>query len=134
MWQCKQGKCVLVPSGPGTTKHLFAIVLDPTQLEGYGSKPCVIMVGVTSIKEGVPHDDACELLQGDHPFIKHPCYVDYRYARIEQAEAVERHIQNGLFNEKEDCSPELLQRLVRGALTSRRISREIRLILEKSLS
>ena len=133
MWQCKQGKCVLVPSGPDEKKHLFAILLDPVQIESYGSKRCVIMVGVTSIRNDIPYDNACVLAEGDHPFIKHASYVDYRRARIEQAEIIEQYVKNGYFSEKEDCSTELLKYLIQGALNSRQISREIKKILHDLL-
>lgn len=121
----------MVPSGPQSgQKHLFALMIDPVVLDGYGSKPCVVLACVTSVKDGVPSEDACLLTQGDHPFIEHDSYVDYRFTRIEQADHLEKRLLDGAFTAKEPCSPELIKRIVQGALKSRRISREHKKILE----
>jgi len=129
-WVCAKGASLLVPSGPDSKKHLFVIAMDPSKLEGYGNHPMVLMVGASSRKEGVAHDGACELKAGDHPFITHDSFIDYRFARIESASDVERKVQAGTFIVKQACSPELLARIVRGALSSRRINREFRQILK----
>lgn len=133
-WSCKKGNTLLVPSGPQDgQKHLFALMLDPVVLDGYGQKPCVLLACVTSVKDGVPSEDACMLKQGDHPFIDHDSYVDYRFTRIEQVDHLQKRLQDGAFTEKDPCSPELIKRIVQGALKSRRISREHKQILEAVL-
>jgi DNA-binding transcriptional regulator YhcF (GntR family) len=79
---------------------------------------------------GTPADDSCLLRKGDHPFVNHDSFVDYRFTRLEQAEVVQERVQKGVFIEKDACSPELIKRIIQGALKSRRISREHKRILE----
>lgn len=132
-WTCRKGASLLIPSGPNEKRHLFALMLDPVQVNGKGSRPCVLMACVVSVKDGVQHEDCCLLGPGDHPFIQHDSFVDYRFTRLEFADDVQGRVQDGTFIEKDDCSPELLKRIVAGALKSRRISREYKRLLESVL-
>lgn len=132
-WSCKQAKSVLVPSGPDAKRHLFALLLDPVLVEGRGSQPQVLMVCVVSIKDGLLVDESCLLDVGDHPFIAHPSFVDYRFTRLEAASHVEQLVHKGVFTPKEDCSEVLLKKIVSGALRSPRISREYKKLLESVL-
>jgi hypothetical protein len=122
---------LLIPSGPGEKRHLFAILLDPVPVEGYGPKPLVLLASVVSIKPGLVVDASCLLRPGDHPFIRHDSFVDYRFTRLEQAEHVEARVSDGIFDVKESCSPELTRRIIEGALKSARISREYKMILSR---
>jgi hypothetical protein len=133
-WWCNKGNTLLVPSGPQTGhKHLFAIMLDPVKLDGYGEKPCVLLACVTSVKEGLPIESLCLLKPGDHPFIEHDSYVDYRFTRLESVDHLQAGIRDGVFIEKAPCSPDLIKKIVQGALQSKRISREHKRILEQVL-
>jgi hypothetical protein len=129
-WVCARGACVLVPSGPDRKKHLFMLMIDPVPIEGYGARPMALMACTSSIKAGVLHETACEVKAGEHPFIEHDSFIDYRFTRIEPVELVEANVRSGFFVAKEPCSPELLQKIIRGALVSKRINREHRRILE----
>ncbi|MDH6185469.1 hypothetical protein [Polaromonas sp. CG_23.6] len=132
-WNCQKGASLLIPSGPENKKHLFALMLDPVLVDGYGSKPRVLLACVTSVQHGMPGDDSCLLGPGDHPFIEHDSYVDYRFTRLEPVEHLQGRVQEGTFIAKEPCSLELIKRIIRGALKSRRIPREFKLLLEKVL-
>lgn len=132
-WNCQKGTSLLIPSGPKNKKHLFVLMLDPALVDGYGSKPHVLLACVTSVKDGVPGDDSCLLGPGDHPFIDHDSYVDYRFTRLEPVDHLQRLVLEGTFIEKESCSPELIKRIIQGALKSRRIPREFKLLLDKVL-
>ena len=132
-WNCQKGASLLIPSGPENKKHLFALMLDPIQIDGYGSKLCVLLACVTSVTAGVQVEDACLLEPGDHPFVDHDSYVDYRFTRLESVEHLQGRVREGTFIEKEPCSPELITRIIQGALKSRRISREFKQLLEKVL-
>ena len=133
-WSCSKGNTLLIPSGPQERqKHLFALMLDPLLVDGYGNKPHVLLACVTSVKNGLPSDDSCLLSQGDHPFIEHDSFVDYRFTRLEKAEDIQKRVKDGLFVEKEPCSAELIKRILQGALKSRRISREYKKLIEQVL-
>ena len=70
---------------------------------------------------------------GEHPFIDHDSYVDYRFTRFEPADKVQAGVDCGQFVENEPCSPELIKRIIQDALKSRRINREFKKILEAVL-
>lgn len=130
-WSCQKGNTLLVPSGPKDGhKHLFALMLDPSVVDDYGETPFVLMACVSSVVNDTPGDDSCLLGKGDHPFIGHDSFVDYRFTRLEQVEIVQKRIQEGVFIEKDACSPELIKKIIQGALKSRRINREHKRILE----
>jgi hypothetical protein len=123
MWQAAPGQSLLMPSGP-SGNHLFFVILGPIQLDNRGSTPQVLTVSVTSIKPDLPFDDACVLKVGDHPFIQHDSYVAYRHLRIDPLPHVERLVQSGVWQPHTPCSPELLERIIRGVHLSRMTSRE----------
>ncbi|WP_371436577.1 hypothetical protein [Polaromonas sp.] len=132
-WRCETGSSLLIPSGPDAKKHLFALMLEPTVIEGYGPKTMVLMACVSSVQPHLNNENACLLSAGEHPFIAHDSFVDYRFTRLEAAEAIEKGIASGVFVQKEDCAPALLKKIIAGALASRRISREHKQILERVL-
>jgi hypothetical protein len=108
-------------------------MIDPVAVEGYGGKPFVLMACVTSVIGGIPGEDSCLLGKGDHPFIEHDSFVDYRFTRVEQADTVQARINDGVFVAKDACSADLIRRIIQGALKSRRINREHKRILERVL-
>ncbi len=78
-------------------------------------------------------DESCLLNPGDHPFIRHESFVDYRFTRIESAEHIDARVADGSFDLKEPCSPELIKRIIDGAIKSKRISREYKLLLQQTV-
>lgn len=121
------GHTLLVPSGPAGN-HLFVLVLGPVVIPLYGGKEQFAMVGVTSIRDGVPHDPACELNPGDHPFIQHPSYVKYRDLRVNSCAHVENMVGTTVWPPHHPCSAELLQRIVAGICLSKLTPREYKLV------
>ena len=132
-WTCHRAASVLVPSGPGEKRHLFALLLEPVVVDGYGSAPQVLMASICTVRPGLFVDQSCLLSAGDHPFITHDSYVDYSFARMESQAHVEQCVAAGTFTAKEDCSPELIRRIIQGALVSKRIPREFKKVLETVL-
>ena len=124
-WQALPGQTFLVPSGP-TGLHLFVLVLGPVVLPDYGSSPQVAMVSATTIRSGVPHDNACELQPGEHPFIQHRSFIAYRYLRIDSGAHVADMVDKAVWWPREPCSQELLQRIIDGVCQSRLAPREFK--------
>lgn len=120
------GKTFLVPSGPG--HHLFFIVLGPIIMPMGGKEPQFVSVNATTIKENLPFDDACILNPGDHPFIRHKSYISYRYARVDTMGHLEK--MKDIWIPHEDCSPEVLERIVAGAKRSRLVRRDLKLLFK----
>lgn len=128
-WNCEQGACLLVPSGPAEHKHLFVIAVGPTNLDGYGGNPQVIMVSVTTIRPDFPHDSACVIRAGEHPFVTHDSYVYYRDPRIESVEHVQAMVDQAVWQSKDPCSADLLRRIKAGLLSSARVPRYVKKLL-----
>lgn len=114
--------------------HLFAVAVGPKHLDGHGHQLHVIMVSVTSVKPESPHDPACIINAGEHPFITHESYVYYREPRIEPVAHVQSMVANSVWRSHEPCSPELLARIRSGLLSSRRVPRHIKKLLEQESS
>lgn len=126
-WQSLPGNTLLVPSGP-VGLHLFVMVLGPIVLPSYGTTPQLAMVSATSIRDGVPHDSACELMPGDHPFIQHPSYISYRNLRVDGCPHIENMVESSVWTAHQPCSVELLARIVAGVCKSKLTSREFKLL------
>lgn len=107
------------PSAPrivsGTTffwnKHLHVIITDTAK---YPDR--VVLVSFSRVWPGC--DPACLLEPGDHPFIREKTYVAYEWARNPSLTSLQQLFQNGECEEREPASPELVQRIIDGALQS----------------
>lgn len=131
-WRCEQGRSLLIPSGPQDgQRHLFSLLINPQVIEGYGPAPQVFMACVCSIYPETPYDEACILRPGDHPFIRHDSYIDYRRSQIAAATYVEGRVQEGIYRPHGDCTVRLIRRIIACAENSRLISRETKLFLRK---
>jgi hypothetical protein len=114
-----------MPSGPDGN-HLFILLNDPKVFDGYGARAHVVLVCVSSIRDGIPHDTTCELESGCHVFVKRSSYVLYRHARIEAAKRLEKLVEQGVFKPHSPVSPELLERVKRGLRSSPFATREFK--------
>lgn len=121
-WQAVAGQTLLVPSGPGL--HLFFLILGPVVLADYGPAPQLAMVGATTLRQGIPHDPACLLAPGEHPFIQHHSYVAYRYLRLDAGQHVQVMVDSAVWKPHTPCTAELLARIVAGVCQSRLTPRE----------
>lgn len=124
-WVPQSGNTLLVPSGP-SGNHLFILILGPVSLPDRGSSSQVAMVSFSTIRPPLPHDAACEVQVGEHPFIRHASYAVYRDVRIERADHVAAMVQKAVWLPNVPCSSELLSRLRAGVCASRLVSRDVK--------
>lgn len=111
---------LLVPSGPDNDpdrKHLFILLTDPADAET-GDR-AVLMVSLSSIKPGLPHDPACRVYPGDHPFVKRDSFVVYQKARIEEAYKVLRGVKDGKLVPHDPMDSAVFARICKGLEDSR---------------
>jgi hypothetical protein len=125
VWQPQAAATLLMPSGP-EGDHLFVVLCDPKTFPGYGPNPCVLLVNVSSIREGSHHDPTCVLEPGSHPFVKRVSFVAYRYARVEFVPHVMRLVEQGLFKPHDPMPPEILARILDGLRRSPFTKREFK--------
>lgn len=124
-WAVKEGECLLIDSGP-SGKHLFVIVRVVTQTKG---KSQVISCPVCSIGDLPKYDTACVLQAGDHPFVTHPTFVDYRNARLDDSSHVENMVRVLTFIPQSSASPEMLLRLQTGLRESMFVKRHLKSLI-----
>lgn len=113
---------ILIPTGP--VKHLHFVCSDPVFYPQY-TKECVLVVNITSIKEGLEHDASCLLDVGDHPFITHPSYVYYRKADIYGADNLTRNIADGSFDVHDVCGEATFKRILEGFTISEDVTPKV---------
>jgi hypothetical protein len=86
------------------------------------------MVSATTLREGIPHDPACVLKPGDHPFIKHRSFISYRHLRLDADPHVGKMVDSAVWSTHEPGTPELLRRIVDGVCLSKLTPREYKLL------
>lgn len=114
-----------MPSG-SDGDHLYVVLNDPQPFDSYGSSPCVLLVNLSSVREGVPFDDTCVLDTGVHPFVRHRSFVFYRHVRIEHESHVLRLVEQGLFKPHEPMPADTLQQIKAGLYASAHTKREFK--------
>lgn len=125
-WQAVAGATVLIPSGPRGENHLFIVLNDPKPFAGYGGAACVVLVNVTTLREGAERDDTCVLEAGCHPFVKQRSFVLYRSARLEPQSRVEKLVKQGFFKPHHPVDEALLGQVRAGLKTSPFTKREFK--------
>jgi hypothetical protein len=103
---------------PSGEKHLWVII------SGSGERPDdpALIVNLSTWHSG--RDKACILEPGDHPFVKHKTYVNYRHARRTTTQKLEQALALGLFVPHHRVSAHVLRMMREGAAKSRFISLE----------
>ena len=77
---------LLIPSGPADDvdrKHLFVAMTDPS-----GERARFCWPQCPLLSQGGTWRCACLLVPGDHPFIQHDSFINYRFLRIESEAAL----------------------------------------------
>ena len=111
---------LLVPSGvvgDPDRKHLFVLLTDPAD-DGAG-EISVLMVSLSSLRPGVPHDASCILYSGDHSFVKRQSYVVYQKARIEAVDKILRGVKDGKLIPHDPMESGIQARICKGLEESR---------------
>lgn len=121
-----QRATLLVPSGPQNDqdrKHLFILLTNPYADEV--GKKCVVMVSVSSIRQGLPYDETCRLYVGDHPFLRRDSFVAYKLARIEESAKLLAGVKAGLFVPHDMMDSMIFARVCKGLEESRQTNPRI---------
>ena len=92
-----------VQTKTGDKRHLMIVVEEK---DGE-----YLIVPATTWNEKLPsgiQDDSCILKPGDHSFIKHKSWLDFRFAQSRPSIEILQGLLNGLLIRKEDLRPDLL--------------------------
>jgi len=110
-----RGKTLLIPSGTDNDpnrRHLFVVLTNPCA-EGQ-----VLLVSLSSVRDGVHHDPACIFEAGEHEFVRQRSFAAYRLARIERADHISRCVDGWLFTPRDAMDDALVQRMCEGLMLS----------------
>jgi hypothetical protein len=122
---------LLIPSGPADDvdrKHLFVAMTNPV-----GESREVLLAPVSSVVEGRFVDPGCRLHLGDHPFIRHESFVNYRFLRIETEERLSRGVAGGVLVPKDPLATEVFSRLCHGMTISIHVAPRFLSFFERSV-
>lgn len=114
-----------MPSGP-EGGHLFIILNDPMVIDTYGPRAHVLLVNLSTVRQGISCDETCVLAASCHPFVKHESYVVYARARIDPAEHLQRLVRQGVFKPQEPMPADILTQIRAGLKTSPFTKREFK--------
>lgn len=105
--------------------HLWIVISEVSH-----SSEQVIIVNFTSCQDSTDEDQSCVLDKGEHPFIKHKTYVNYRDALVTRICNLEKLETSGLITRMEPVDEVLLAKILKGAKTTPFLKLKIRKILE----
>lgn len=123
------GDTLLIPSGVGV-KHLFFALSGSLMLPGRGTVAQAVLVNATSIRAGIPHDAACVLAPGCHPFVQHESYIAYRHLRVDPVTHLCAMMATGVWSPHERCADALLQKILTGLCASKFAAREMKIAFD----
>ena len=94
------------------------------------SKESVLLVNISSVKDGTDYDKTCLLSEGDHPFIKHESYVYYKGAINSSSINISRKVAEGDYRIHDTCCDNTFNRVLDGFGISDEVSGKIRKFYE----
>lgn len=100
-------------------RHLRVVITDPNEDNEF------LTVSIDTYKSRF-QDDSCIIQAGEHQFIKHVSFVNYRYAKVLSFAKIFNGLKQHIFIRKEDVSEELLRKIQDGAKKSKNLSREFK--------
>lgn len=104
--------------------HLWIVISDPA-----ADSDRVVSVNLTTKRILRNEDHTCVLDVGDHPFVRHPTYVNYRGARITSNAELDDEFRSNVIKLDGGASTELLAKLISAAHKSPFTAREVKSIL-----
>ena len=120
----RRGWTLLIPSGPGDRSHLFIVINNP------GEDEEAVLACLSSIHARA--DRTCIVNPGDHPFVRHESYIDYRHCRTDSIPHLTTLLERRYVTRHEDASDELVERILDGARGSKQTRRRILKLLNCS--
>lgn len=119
------GGTLFIASGP-SGDHLFVTAFDPKKIHGHGICDQILLVPFCSVHPSGKHDNACVVQPGEHIFVKHESYMDYRNSRIESVDHIKSCVDNGTIKTYTPTDKILLLRIQQGLADSKRVPRHIK--------
>ncbi len=108
--------------------HLWIIISDPS----YNPEK-VAIVNLSSWRDEAIelNDSSCIVNNGEHSFVRGKSYVPYRKALCTTLDKLQRGIDGSVLQQLENCTDELLNRVLEGAANSKFTPNEILEVLQE---
>ena len=100
------GDTFLIKTPPSNRDHLFILVAF--------NENKALLVNVTSNQSDV----TCKLYRGNHRFLTHTSYINYKDAMMAEISAIENALRLGVISSHDAVSSVLLSRIIQGAKNS----------------
>ncbi|MGQ0332960.1 hypothetical protein [Halomonas elongata] len=115
----------------GPVSHLHIVMNDPV-VNPLTGLPSVLLVNISSIKDGIPYDDACVLTPENcpHAFVRCPSYVYYREACVKAADDITQKVEIGEFQTHGPIPAEAFDLVCSGFYTSKFVTPKVRRFLK----
>ena len=123
-WRPGVGDCFLISSGT-VGKHFFVLVLEIEDAK----PPQVLLIPICSLRDAARADTTCILQPGEHDFIQHESFAEYRHARVELSIHVQKCVENGVFIKHTPATIPLVEKIKEGLVKSRFVARHIKTLL-----
>jgi len=107
-----------------SVEHLFVVISDPSQ-----DRERVVVVPMMTWDQY--KESTCVLEVGEHPFVRHTSYIDYRCAELVSATFIESQTKIRAFRKHTPATPALLTKIREGADKSDFLALGLRDILER---
>jgi len=124
-------KCTILATTPiaqdENKKHLLIIITDPVDLPPFK----VVTVPINTFYES--SDDSCILNSGDHPFIKHKSFINYKETRLIEVEKINNGIAKKLFTVRQDIPHDVFSQICKGFEESNAMTKLAKGIYKRSL-
>lgn len=114
-------------AGRENLEHLFVLMTDPI-----GVDKEILLVSVSSIKQGAWYDDSCLLYKGDHEFIKRPSFVSYHHSKIITADSLISGVNKDMFRPCGTVTDEVMALICKGLEESDHLPESHRIFYEDS--
>lgn len=112
----RKGWTLLIPSGPRDKNHLFFVLNNPKDGEA-------VLACLSSMHQYA--DRTCIVNPGDHPFIRHKSFIDYRHCRTDRVTHLTTLLERGYIQRMDKASDALVERILKGAKRSEHTKQRI---------
>ncbi len=107
--------------------HYYFVISDPSL-----DPDNIIVVNMTTRRGFASEDDSCILTDGEHYVIRHKSWVKYEKAEIVSLRMLNQRYTVGIITDvfPDKCRPALIQRIIKGADTSKLTPKKVLRILQ----
>lgn len=116
-------------SGPAS--HLHIVMNDPV-VNPLTQLPSVVLVNISSVREGVRYDDTCILTPENcpHSFVRWPSYVLYADSYVKGIDDIMQKVEVGEFGTREPLPEHAFQLVRQGFDVSKRVPLKVKRFLK----